>query len=239
MESLPINITDIVVLVVILLSALVALALGFTRTILYFAAWGAALYAAYRFYPEATPYVQQYLPGQLGEFAAGFAIFIVVLLVAWLIAHLLTRGIRRSFFNPIDRVLGFALGAVIGVAIVSMGYIVTEFLYEEDQPQWLREARSLPYVQDAAAHIKTVLPDDFVDRLETVQEAASAERGLSALTNGQIPGEETAPALEGLGYSESGRRDLERALEGAAPQDGGLPPQAGEQPLQNEEQPSQ
>lgn len=237
MENLPINITDIVVIVVMLLSALVALALGFTRTILYFAAWGVALYAAFRFYPMATPYAQQYLSGQLGEFAAGFVIFLGVLLVAWLIAHLLTRGIRRSFFNPIDRALGFVLGAAIGVAIVSMGYIVTEFLYEQEQPEWLQEAKSLPYIQAAAERIKAVLPEDFVARIEATQdelEGAAAEQGLSVLTGGQQPGTaggEAPSGLDNMGYSESERLDLERAIEGSGE---GPPPAEATEPTGTE-----
>jgi hypothetical protein len=62
-----------------------------------------------------------------------------------------------------------------------------------------------------------VLPEDFVTRLETVQEAATAERGLSTLTGGQPTADETTPGLEGLGYYNSGRSELERAIEGAGP----------------------
>jgi membrane protein required for colicin V production len=229
-DELSVNIVDIVVLGILLLSALVAFGMGFTRTVLYFAAWGAALYAAVRFYPLATPYAQKYLEGQLGEFAAGFAIFVGVLLVCWIIAHLLTRGIRRSMFSTADRILGLGLGGAIGVVIVCVAYQVLAWMIPVDtRPDWLMEARSLPYVEAGTRYLQAVLPESLIERTALVadeakrraDEAATVEHNLPALGFSSAPpapagSQDAAPAAPKPGYGDNERKSIDRVVESTA-----------------------
>jgi membrane protein required for colicin V production len=223
--DLSLNFADIAVVGVLLLSALVAFSLGFSRTVLYFAAWGIAIYAAWRFYPLGTPYAQKYLPEQVAEGAAAFVIFLGVLLVCWLIAHLITRGIRRSVFRTVDRLLGLVLGLGIGGIIVCVAYLVVAWATPIDaRPQWLLEARTLPYVETGTKYLQAVLPEDLVQRTALVadeakrrlQEGSDAEHRAAVTTGGTDAAPSGQP--EQPGYSDSERQQLDRALEGSGQQ---------------------
>ena len=82
MDSLPINLTDIIVLTVIVLSAAFAFVRGFVHEMLAIGSWaGAALATLYGF-PYAQPIARQYIPSPLiADMVAGIAI--IVVLVFW------------------------------------------------------------------------------------------------------------------------------------------------------------
>ncbi|MBX6320948.1 MAG: CvpA family protein [Rhodospirillaceae bacterium] len=221
------NVLDIVVIGILLLSAAVALGMGFTRTVLYFAAWGLAVYAAWRYYPLATPYAQQYLPDQFGEFAAGFAIFLVALLLGWIVARLLTRGIRHSVFSGVDRALGLVLGLGIGAIIISIGGQLMAWMYPADEPRpgWLTEARSLPYIETGTRYLQALLPPELIrhtalaldEGKRRAQEAAEVEHRLPSFGSDK-PAEAAPPPGEAKPtYDSSARRDLDRIIQGAQP----------------------
>ncbi len=227
MSSLPVNVLDIIVIGILLLSAVVALGMGFTRTVLYFAAWGVAVYAAWRYYPLATPYAQRYLPDQFGEFAAGFAIFVGVLLVCWIVARLLTRGIRRSIFSGVDRALGFVLGVGVGAVIISIGGQLMAWMYPADEPRpdWLMQARSLPYIETGTRYLQALLPPELIrhtalavdEGKRRAQEAAEVEHSLPSFGPAK-PADAATPAAERRpGYDSGARKDLDRVIQGAQP----------------------
>jgi membrane protein required for colicin V production len=223
--DLSFNLVDIAVVGVLLLSALVAFGLGFSRTVLYFTAWAVAIFAAWRFYPLGTPYAQKYLPDQFAEGAAAFFIFLGVLLVCWLIAHLITKGIRRSVFSTVDRVLGLVLGLGIGAGILSVAYVMVDWMFkgaEEDRPAWLMEARTLPYLTQGADFMRPLLPDQLFknaplqgEELRQRAEGAAAEQAAAAATGGTAT-DGTAPPAEAQpqGYTDSERQGIDRAVQG-------------------------
>ncbi len=109
---------DVGVAVLVLISAILATARGFTREILSLATWvGSAAIAAYLYFYHGDllqPYFAEELVGKLVLVVGSFLISLIVL-------HLLTMRIADfvvdSRIGPLDRTLGFVFGVTRGVLI--------------------------------------------------------------------------------------------------------------------------
>jgi hypothetical protein len=68
--------------------------------------------------------------------------------------------VKRSAVGPLDRVLGATFGVVRGLALLGIAYIVlTAFIRIQDQPHWIKEARTLPLIQASAQVLAELIPD--------------------------------------------------------------------------------
>src|SRR5690606_16024912 len=106
--------------------------------------------------------------------------------------------------------------------LVSIAYLVLTWIIPwEEQPDWLREARTTPVIREAAVEIERLIPAGLgmegravVDRAEQrSREAAEAERLLRRL-NTPEPASVRTPPEDRPGYTDSERRDLERLIKG-------------------------
>ena len=149
------NPLDIGVIGVIGLSAVFAFARGFVREALSIVAWiGAGFITLYGFnivFAMVDPMVHNPLLSQL---IAGFGLFIASLIVLTILTGIVARTVRSSGLSPIDRTLGFVFGLLRGAFILSLAYLLLETVQPSDRPPWLREAKSVPYLQQGADMIR-------------------------------------------------------------------------------------
>ncbi|MDX5360844.1 MAG: CvpA family protein [Alphaproteobacteria bacterium] len=210
MDASTFTIGDIVIIGVVLLSALLAMVRGFTREVLGLGALAAALAAAYFGFGHVSPYARQYIqPDTVADGASAVGIFLVVWFVAAMIGHWFSRKIEDSPVSAIDRTLGFVFGAVRGLAVLAVLFLVFVKLVPapEQHPAWVRDARLLPLVAESAAFIDTLLPSEAPP--------LPAVPGLSPRGSG---GTGTAPTTAddteaSQGYNARDRQALERALQ--------------------------
>lgn len=147
MSSLPINIADLIVIVVLLLSALLALFRGFVKEVLSIVGWVAALAATYFLFPLASGIAQTYIETRIfAMIAAGLAVFIPTLILCSLLTHWISEQVRRaSAVSAVDRSLGFLFGLARGALIVVVAFwLVDRLMPVQTQPAWLAEARTRP-----------------------------------------------------------------------------------------------
>ena len=111
MDNLPINVTDIVLGAVLLLSALLAYARGFVHEVLAVAGWIGAILAAIYGLPYAKPFARDLIPHELAaDVAAGVVIFVATLIVLSLLTRAVAGMVKASALNMLDRSLGFLFG---------------------------------------------------------------------------------------------------------------------------------
>ncbi|MGB8278428.1 MAG: CvpA family protein [Methylovirgula sp.] len=153
---------DLGLIVVILISALLAMLRGFTREVLAIASWGAAALAAIYFHPLVLPYVKPYVSKDVLALALSAAIvFFVVLIVVSLITVKISDAILDSKVGPLDRSLGFVFGAVRGLLLCVIAFVFFTWLVpEKTQPQWVKSARMKPLLQSTGNELMAMLPDD-------------------------------------------------------------------------------
>ena len=222
MDNLPVNIVDICVAAVLLLSALLGFMNGFVGAVLWVAKWVGAVFAAWFGFPYLQPYANDLISSELiAAVATGLGIFAVTLVVLSLFFRALARGVQMSALNALDRSLGFLFGAVFSVALICVAYIgVDQFLPPDDRPEWMTTARSMPLIQEGAAYMITLLPKYARERsAETAGEAAEqtrkllkreTERTLQEMLSVEPKGTDAAPTT---GYDKRTRTGIERLID--------------------------
>ena len=177
LDSLPIAAGDIAILIILAISAFLALARGFVAEVLSIAGWvGAALVTLWTFH-DARPYLRQYIQMQLlADILTGAAIFIVALVVFSTISHMLARVVKGSALSAVDRSLGFLFGILRGAVLVCLAYLLLTWVFPETRrPPWLENARMLPWVQAGADYLKSLVPQEMVaNALDKAKQEAPA-----------------------------------------------------------------
>ncbi|MEX0740534.1 MAG: CvpA family protein [Pseudohongiella sp.] len=140
------NLLDIAVLLVVVLSCVFGLWRGFVREVLSLLVWIAAIVVARLYSPHLAPMFNSLTDNETGRYVLAFAILcFATLLLGALINHFMARLISLAGLQLTDRLLGAVFGIARGVLIVAVAvYFAAEFY--SDRIWWV-ESQTLPYVQ--------------------------------------------------------------------------------------------
>jgi membrane protein required for colicin V production len=181
---------DVILIIIMLISAFLALMRGFTREILSIASWGAAAAAALLAYSSSLRGTvrAEFSQPIIGDGVLVLGTFLVTLFVVSLITARISDAILDSRIGALDRSAGFLFGLFRGLVIVVIGYLFFNWLVQEDkQPNWVRQARALPVLKSTGEWIKAQLPSNPEDALNRFK-----KKGAPSET--QEPSEEPAQA---------------------------------------------
>ena len=190
MDKLPVNVVDLGVLGVILISTLLAFARGLVREVLSIGAWVVASLVTIYALPHLRDITRAYITQPLvADAVTGVTIFVVTLFVCAAISHMVARNVRASGFGAIDRSLGALFGILRGAILVCLAYLAFQWAEPnpDDQPDIVKNARTLRYVAQGADLLQSLLPKEALDK----GAAAAAEiktQTEQAVTGGLIPG---------------------------------------------------
>lgn len=216
------NPLDLGVIAVIGLSAIFAFARGFVREALSIVAWVGAGFVTLYSYPTVETIVEPMVHNPLLSGLIGIAgTFIVTLIVLTVITGIAARAVRTAGLSPIDRTLGFVFGLLRGAFILSLAYLMLDMVQPNDRPQWLRDAKSAPYLEQGANLIRGFLPEQWRvksataadDVIHAVSPAAVAEKAMRALANPTAPpaaSDQQQPAAPT--YNQSSQREFDRLI---------------------------
>lgn len=210
LEGLPINIIDIGVVLVLLISGVLAYARGLVHEVLSIGGWIGAVLATIFFYPVIQPLARQFIPIDLAaDLSAGVVIFIVTLVILSLATRTLSSRVKDSALNVLDRSLGFLFGLARGALLVCVAYLGLEFLVpKSDQPEWITSARTMPVIVEGAAALIDIIPDDTNIKLPNIDTNSATQDLIKlvtpSLSSGQTPSD---------GYSDTERQEMERLIE--------------------------
>ncbi|MEL6946385.1 MAG: CvpA family protein, partial [Pseudomonadota bacterium] len=117
---MPITLLDGILLVIVLISAILAMIRGFSREVLSIFSWVVAGVAALYFFQPLTPTTQSLAPDLfsntlLANGVTALAIFLVALIIVSYLTMLLADKIGDSRIGVLDRTLGFLFGAARGL----------------------------------------------------------------------------------------------------------------------------
>ena len=158
---------DLSLIVVILVSALLAMLRGFTREILAIASWIAAAAAGAYLYPYLLPYVRPYISKEpWASIASATAIFFAALVLVSIITVNLSDAILDSKVGALDRSLGFLFGAARGFVLCVIAFVFFQMLDPvEKQPLWVKNARMRPLLQSVGDDMQAMLPHDLLNKI--------------------------------------------------------------------------
>jgi membrane protein required for colicin V production len=162
MASMPITLLDLILLVVMLISGLLAMIRGFMREILSIAAWALAAVAGIYAYAKLLPLVK----GSFGSDLVAAAVtvggaFLLTLLIVSIVTVRVSDMILDSRVGALDRTLGFVFGLARGLIIVVVAFLFFSWLVpDRGQPEWVRNAKSRVVLQGTGQWLMSMLPDD-------------------------------------------------------------------------------
>ena len=159
---MPITLLDILLLVVMLISGLLAMIRGFMREILSIGAWIIAALVTLYGYSRLLPIAQGYFASNTVAAAVTIAsIFLLTLLIVSVITVRISDMILDSRVGALDRTLGFLFGLGRGLIIVVVAFLFFAWLVpDRSQPEWVRGAKSKVVLQSTGQWLISMLPDD-------------------------------------------------------------------------------
>jgi len=159
---MPITLLDIVLLVVMLVSGLLAMVRGFMREVLSITAWVLAAAATLYSYGKLLPYAKEYFNSDIiAAVAVVGSVFLVTLLVVSVLTVRVSDMVLDSRVGALDRTLGFLFGLARGLIIVVVAFqFFTWLVPDRSQPGWVRAAKSRVVLAGTGQWLMSMLPDD-------------------------------------------------------------------------------
>jgi membrane protein required for colicin V production len=159
---MPVTLLDILLLVVMLISGLLAMIRGFMREVLSIAAWGIAAVATLYGYSRILPTVKTYVTSDIVAAAVTIiGVFLITLLVISIITVRISDMILDSRVGALDRTMGFLFGLGRGLIIMVVAFLFFAWLVpDRSQPEWVKAAKSKVVLQSTGEWLMSMLPED-------------------------------------------------------------------------------
>ena len=186
----PSLIFDIIVIVALLVSAIIAFLRGFIREVLTIFGVVGGLAAAYAGGPLIAPLVRGWLGvndgGEtkklfdilpypiLADIIAYGSIFIIVVIILSIISHLLAGWAKKIGLGAVDRTFGVIFGIARGVVLLALLYLPFYMMFEEENRKELfGESRTRFYVESTAAFMADLMPDSMNAHIQQTYETGT------------------------------------------------------------------
>jgi membrane protein required for colicin V production len=182
--NLSVTFVDMLVVLVLLVSAGYAAWRGFLSETLSIFAWAAAAFSTLYFGPWLVPLMRGMISSPwVASLAAYAGIFLLVFIPISFISYRFSETVKNSPIGPLDRALGIAFGVVRGLVVVGLAYLAfTYFVPIRQQPTSLTEARTLPLMQSTAEVLLSLVPnrdhDDFAMSHPVSEPVVTAKKPL-------------------------------------------------------------
>ena len=175
---------DIIVLIIVGIAAIGGFLRGFVQEILSLMAWVLAIFAIRNLHTPLTAWLLGHMDSPSGAAVLAFALLLLIPYAAMkLIAGRLGQASRNSLLGPIDRVIGFAFGAIKGGIIVVLAFSLLVLGYDtiwgaQGRPSWIATARTYPLVNAGSDALVTMIGERRARiRAQEAQDAASSGDG--------------------------------------------------------------
>lgn len=219
-DTLPINLLDLVVLIVLLLSGIVAFVRGMTREFMKLAAWIGAAFAAIHGFAFVRPYARSVIPVEfLADSVAGVGLFIISLVLLSVVGNFIADQFKDSGHGPLDRSLGFVFGMARGAVIVSLAYLFVAWIVKgESLPDWVVAAKSRPFLERGAALIVEFAPPQLRNEAVAAAEATRLRARQAIETDKKVrelskPATKEGDGAARPGYKKGERKEMDRLIQ--------------------------
>lgn len=212
-------IIDIIVIIALAISALIAFLRGFIREVLTILGVVGASVAAYSGGPVLSPLIKGWLgvvEGEepqklfdilpyplLADMLAYGGLFVVVLIGLSIFSHFISEGAKAIGLGPVDRTLGVIFGLLRGVVLLGLLFLPVHLLVDQKvKDGWFEGSQTYFYLEKVSATMASYLPDstkeDMEETLEQAKDGNETRKKLQELDllrqdENTETGSETAP----------------------------------------------
>ena len=125
METLGLNVTDLVILFVIGSSGIISLFRGFTKEFLSLLLWIFAFFAAVGFEGYVTPKIIEIVGNpEASKIIASVLIFLVSIVIGGFLTNLISRIVKWSGMSGFDKFMGVLFGVSRGLIVILVVYFL-------------------------------------------------------------------------------------------------------------------
>ena len=162
------NNMDIAILVIVGISALIALGRGLVKEVLSIVGWVLAGAAVIYLLPVLNPFTLKYIESGWMAGIATAAFILIVFMIVWIYATAGVVGkIRTSKLSGLDRLLGLFFGIVRAFLLIVLMYILISWMMPvESQPDLLRKSKYFQIAGNFAEPIEKLIPKDTLDAIK-------------------------------------------------------------------------
>lgn len=199
---------DIIVLVLLLISAAIGFARGAMREIVALTALVAGAIVAIFSLAETAPIARHFIhPDWLGTAAALVGMFLIAYLLVRLAGGVIARQIQETdFLGALDRSIGLAIGLARGLLVLGALNLMFNAATPKDlQPHWIVGSTTWPLAQNMGRLLTALAPKgmDFAGRLKPAFDRALHSAAHDAMDD----------RLKSEGYDARQRGEIENLVE--------------------------
>ena len=155
---------DLIIIVIILISALISLVRGFVKESLSLASWILAGFIALRYFTPLADLLEPYIESPTIRTGTGFAIlFVSSLIVGAIINYMASQAVTKTGLTGTDKSLGVVFGVARGLLIVTLLVLLAGLTPMPSEPWW-NDSTMIEFFSDMASWIKDILPQDVAGR---------------------------------------------------------------------------
>ena len=155
---------DILVLLGVGATALFGWTRGFVHEVLSLFAWVLVVFALKLVHAPATQALSGFVATSTGAAVLAFAL---IAGAAWFVGRMLAQSIgkrtRTSILGPLDRAMGFGFGALKGLILASLAFLLVVLVTDtanggpRQRPAWLTKARTYPLLNATSAYVADLI----------------------------------------------------------------------------------
>lgn len=168
------NNLDVIILIIIGISALIALSRGLVKEVLSIVGWVLATLSIIYLLPVLMPFAKMYISSGILAGVVTSLIILILFFIGWiLLTDKLIGKIRTSKLNGLDRMLGLFFGVVRAFLLVVLFYILVSWMIPADkQSEVLTESKYFQTAGSFAKPLEDLIPEET---LELIKEKAGYE----------------------------------------------------------------
>ncbi len=155
------TVVDVILIVVICLSALFSLIRGFVKEAISLATWVIAIWLAATFTPKLAAILPSGIESEAVRQAVGFGVlFVLSLMVGALVNMLVSQLVKKTGLSGADRLFGVLFGLLRGGLIIIV-FVVIGGMTPLPETDWWQSSVLLQWFESTAIVIQQYIPEDL------------------------------------------------------------------------------
>ena len=227
------NNLDVIILIVVAISALIALSRGLVKEVLSIIGWILATMAVIYILPVVMPFAKEYISNGYVAGVVSSLFILILFFILWIYATAgVVSKIRTSKLNGMDRMLGLFFGIARAFLLVVLFYILVSWMIPADrQSETLTKSKYFQLAGKFAQPLEEMIPEETIKLIkektknsdeQKTEEEKDEESGVDALfeklaqpkVKKEVKEKNKQVIKENFGgYKESERDNLDRLIE--------------------------
>ena len=162
METLGLNVTDLVILFVIGSSGIISLFRGFTKEFLSLLLWVFAFFAAVGLEEHVTPKIFEIIGNEeASKIIASVLIFLISIIVGGFLINLISRIVKWSGMSGFDKFMGVLFGVGRGLIVILVIYFLLPSNFKESEI--FTSSKISPFFEEFLPVLETYIKELLTD----------------------------------------------------------------------------